>query len=155
MFLDCAPVMPWVLLWEPWALVFQVSTWGTGWETFPLGHPGRRASLLQPVPQISKQMPSLSPRSPPLLRSLCCSDWAMSPGSPQLVPPYCLPRTETLRPAVLPPLIQPWDCLEMWFWGSKAEIREPEGRKGGRKRGNQSVTAPSQSCDVMLLGFCL
>lgn len=87
MFLDCAPVMPWVLLWEPWALVFQVSTWGAGWETFPLGHPGRRASLLQPVPQISKQMPSLSPRSPPLLRSLCCSDWAMSPGSPQLAGP--------------------------------------------------------------------
>lgn len=136
MFLDCAPVMPWVLLWEPGTLAFEVSTWGAGWETFPLGHPGRRAPLLQPKPQISRQMPSLSPRSLPLLCSLCCSDWAMAPGSPQLAGPL-LPAHDRDPEASGAPssdmaLGLPGN-MALGIKGRNPRARRKERRKEGRK----------------------
>ena len=149
--------MPQALLWEPLALALEVWICGAGWETFLQGHPGRRASLLGLVPQISKQTPSLSPRYLPLLCSLCCSDWVSSPGSSQMAGPF-LPAQDGGPEASSPS--SPGTALGLpgnVALGIKGgNLRE--GRKwgeAGRKGGNKSVTAPSQGCDVMLLGFYL
>lgn len=43
--------------------------------------------------------------------------------------PPLLPKTGVLRPAVLPPLPLPLDCLEVWLLEAKVEIWGKEGRK--------------------------